>query len=97
MRKVHEKAVRLLLDGREGRPGPRDQVKIKDRTLLPCKLTPVFWLYHDNAIARVDDEGIFVNWQGWFAAPSTTLRISALCGHVGAAMPEKKEGWIKIA
>jgi len=93
MRKVHEQAIRLLINGKEGCPGPRDRVVCSgmagDRLM--------YWFYHGNAIARSGTEGVFINWQGWFGAPSTSRRIYALCAEIGAGKPDKEEGWIQIA
>jgi len=93
MRKVHEQAVQLLLDGKEGSPGPRDKVLYSD--MAGSRLS--YWFYHGNAIARFGEEGVFINWQGWSHAQSTRARVYALCAEVGASRPENKEGWIKIA
>jgi len=93
MRKAHGEAIRLLLDRRDGKLSARDKVQYSD--MAGSRLA--YWFYHGNPIARVDEEGVFINWQGWFNAPSTSQRIYALCAYVNADRPDKEWGWIKIA
>jgi len=92
MRKVHEKAIKMLLETRPGVAGPRDTVMWVQRHPRPEHM---FWLYHGNIIARFDSEGVAVNWQGWFTY-STSMRIKALCDYLGVARPKQQEGWIQL-
>jgi len=98
MRKAHEKLIRFLLDRKEGSVGARDVICKEDHIQYPKhSWIKMVWLYHGNPIARVDAEGVFVNWQGWSHAQSTRERIYALCAYVGADRPDKNlGGWIKI-
>jgi len=94
MRKVCEKSIRLFLERKNGKTSRSDHI-----VTVTCsdgsKIT--LWRYHLNCIACLNDEGIFINWQGYSHAQSTRERIYAICNYVNADRPEKKEGWIKIA
>jgi len=84
MRKIHEKAIRAFL-GKESMKSARDTVA------GGC------WFYHGNLIAKLTEEGVMINWCGWFGAPSTTQRIYGLCDYINAVRPNKADGWIKVA
>jgi len=100
MRKVYEKAIRLLLADApmKGKPGKNDRVTVICKPRLGDFEPPNnerIWLYHENMIAKVTNDGVFVNWCGYFTS-STTARIRALACSIGSKIPNKYSGWVRL-
>ena len=84
MKKTYERAVENLMAGRQGRVGARDRIEGGE------------WYYHSSPIVKVDGDGVYVNWHGYYTY-STNMRIYALCAYLGVPAPQKAAGCIKVA